>query len=116
MTLQEKILKLGEDDWVYLAQAAALVRKQQPDAAEETVIDATVSAVSELLANGLVAIGDLSEISGEFEPWALPGGRALERLKQEWVALPRRINLGDVCWLANTLKGDATAALLPPLD
>ena len=112
MTIPEKILKTGEDDWVPLIVVVGLVRQQMPDAQEGSVIESTLRIIGELVNAGLMTIGDLSGPKGGFKSWRLSPTEALHRIRGEWLALNRPISLGDVCWLANTDEGNAKAALL----
>lgn len=113
MTIQDKVLKKGEDDWVYLAEVASLVRQEMPDASEPTVVECTLRILRELAEAGLVVIGDLSGTEGSFTPWRLSTTEALKRVRDEWAALKTPVNLGDVGWLSNTPDGDQRAGSLP---
>ena len=113
MTIQEKVLKRGEDDWIYLAEVASLVRQEMPDANESTIRECTLRVLRELTETGLVVIGDLSGRDGDFVSWKLSTAEALERIRDEWENLGAPINLGDICWLSNTTEGDKKAGSLP---
>jgi hypothetical protein len=60
-----------------------------------------------------MVVGDLSGARGRFSPWRLSTADALEKIREQWLSLNRSINIGDVCWLANTSEGDKLAATLP---
>lgn len=111
MTVYEKVLKSGEDDWMYLAEIASFVREEMPDSDEETVFEYTLRVLYELTNDGFVVIGDLSH--GKFVPWPLSTSEALMRVRNEWKAMNRPISISDVCWISNTPSGDKRASLLP---
>ena len=113
MTIQEIILKNGEDDWMCLGEVASLVQRETPNASEAAIIERTLDILRELAEAGLVLVGDLSGAGGRFVPWQLPVRDAIERVRSEWVALGRPVNLGDVCWVSNTPEGDKRARSLP---
>jgi len=116
MIIQEIVLKKGEADWVYLAEVASLVQRDRSEGDERTVMERTLHLVRELAEAWLVVIGDLSGPDGKFSPWQLSVTDTVERIRREWMALGRPINVGDVCWLSNTLDGDKRAVSLPDIS
>jgi hypothetical protein len=63
------------------------------------------------LAAGLLTVGDL--VGDEHRPWPVSYTNALKRIKAAWPANddPAFDELRDVCWLANTAKGNQAAEL-----
>jgi hypothetical protein len=114
MTAIESILISGSDDWVYLAEVSDLVRDKTPTSSETEHMELTLSVISELVRNGWMEIGDLpaTGTDGKFRPWKLSVDESLARIRKEWVALRKPINLGEICWLAITPAGDAKAEKL----
>lgn len=64
----------------------------------------SLAVIEELLEGGLVTAGDLT--STTFEEWPSGPAESLARIEREWVALDRDLEIGDVCWLRNTVIGD----------
>lgn len=63
------------------------------------------------LAAGLLTVGDL--VGDEHRPWPGSYTNALKRIEAAWPANddPAFEDLRDVCWLANTVKGNQAADL-----
>ena len=117
MTIQERILQIGADDWFYLAEISDLVRNNLPNHSEEEIIKTTLFVIENLVRNELIEIGGLVEGRG-FCAWPLTLDESLKKIEREWQKLHnanKQPNIGDVCWMANTSKGDAQAAKLPPI-
>lgn len=113
MTTQERVLKIGEDDWIYLAQVASIVHDEMSHASEQDIINATLGIIRDLVDAEFLVIGDLTGAGGRFKPWWLSTPEAIQQIRTRWLALKRPINLGDVCWFSNTPKGDKMVASLP---
>ena len=56
---------------------------------------------------GLVGVGDVT--AEGFRPWNLSMDEALKRIEHEWTSLGRWPQIGEICWLSNTEKGDMRA-------
>jgi hypothetical protein len=65
------------------------------------VSDETVRMIAETILRGLVesglCVGELSESTGVFEPW--PSSSGIDRAMQEWQALGRDPNIGEIAWV-----------------
>jgi hypothetical protein len=105
----DEVLVSGLDDWVMLVQVESLVRQGRGGLSPDTAIGETVGAVAEMLTGGLVEVGDVREPAG-FMPWGVPPADAVARIRSEWRALGRDLEMGDICWLSNTALGDERAA------
>lgn len=103
--LSREVLRAGLDDWVPLAAVAGLARQLGASNDAET-IDISLAAIRELVKQGLVVIGEVSD--GGFFPWTEPLEDALTRMKIAWRTLDRD-QWGFICWLSNTPAGDAQA-------
>lgn len=59
----------------------------------------------------LLTVGDVA--GDRYRPWPVSYTKALERIKASWPASdePTFDELRDVCWLANTTKGNQAAGL-----
>lgn len=56
-----------------------------------------------------MSVGDVLDHEPGFVPWELSLSAALERIRTEWTAGGGQLQMGEVCWLANTPEGDAHA-------
>ncbi len=99
----DNILANGADDWVPLV---VLVRQFDATLAGEALLRSCISVVEEGLTSGWVMVGDLNP---RFVAWPLTTASVLARIEQEWRALGRAPELGEICWLANTPAGNERA-------
>ena len=106
--LADDLLVRGLDDWVMLSEVEYLVRRITPDAGLDQVIRETAALVETLSSAGLVEVGDVQEQSG-FVAWSLSPAETAARIRSEWSGLGRSLEMGDICWLANTAGGDEKA-------
>jgi hypothetical protein len=104
-----EILWSGVDDWVSLAEAAAIVADERV-VATETVRIETLDILAGLLKEGLVHGG---EVMGGFQPWGLEPDAALARIRERWADPARELSLFEGTWFANTAAGEALAYELP---
>lgn len=105
--LPDELLVAGLDDWLHLADIAWSAREFARGSEKQDVIAVAVEALTELLDQGLVEIGEVSD--GGFFEWDATQEAAILRVQQEWMALGRVPQPGDVCWVANTKAGDKRA-------
>lgn len=65
------------------------------------------------LAAGLLTVGDVA--GDRYRPWPVSYTQALERITAAWPVTgdPTFDELRDICWLANTTKGNQAADLRP---
>jgi hypothetical protein len=102
--LIEEVLIRGVDDWVYLAAVGSWSRSLGGATTVEETRAMTLSVIRTLLDEGLCEVGDVRE--GGFLEWEVSSEAALERIRTEWERLGPELEPGDICWLANTAKGD----------
>ena len=57
----------------------------------------TIELVRSLLEHGM-HVGFPASGGKDFEPWALPTDAAIRRIEQEWSALGREPNIGEIAW------------------
>jgi hypothetical protein len=104
----DQLLVWGLDDWAMAVDVAFLVKEfmgiEDQDARREPAIEVIRMAVE----GGCMRLGDLLH-EGRFTAWDLDDDAALERVRTEWEALGRPVNLYEVCWLQNTELGNERA-------
>jgi len=108
----KELLDRGLSDMLQLGEMAWVARRDlggSPDEAD--VIRATTEAIGELLSSGYAIVGDVVK---DEEPlcvrsWKLSATDTVKRIGDEWRALGRHPNLGEVCWLELTDTGRAEA-------
>jgi hypothetical protein len=101
------LLLRGLADWIDAAEVASVARTVGGARTEHEVRELSLQLLRELLGRGLMEVGAVTE-SG-FEPWRVAVDRALERIESEWRSLPKGPDLGDICWLNLTEKGQTRA-------
>ena len=62
----------------------------------EECIPLSMQIVDALLGDPAIIVGQFRE--RRFEPWEIPATEASARIRREWEALGRRVNLGDIRW------------------
>jgi len=108
-----EILKLGLDDWFNLTQVVEVLKEFPVAAIEANFMRICLNLLEELLVNRLVKIGDISGEDGSFVSWNLEVDQILFEIERRWIVNsgPFNYEIGeDVCWLANTEKGQDIAA------
>jgi len=63
----------------------------------QNIKEETLNIINQLLNAGMVA-GQYNE-NGEFEIWHMANKEIITRISNEWQALDRKLNLGDVVWI-----------------
>jgi len=101
------LLVRGLDDWLHLADLDWLVRKQLPHSADADVPNLAAEAIATLVDDGFVQVGEVTD--GGFIEWDSTAADARLRIEAEWLALDHPAAPGDVCWVANTSRGDERA-------
>lgn len=102
-----EILLLGLDDWIQAAEVASVARTVGGAATEGDVQQLSIEIIREVIRSGLMKAGDVTH--NGFQEWNLTPNETLDRIEHEWAALGRGPNLGEICWLLNTEKGDERA-------
>lgn len=113
--LRNELLTRGRDDMLQLDEMASVARRHlggSPSEAE--VMQATTEVVGELVGPGYAIVGDVVRDEGLLcvQSWGLGVAETVKRIEDEWRALGRPPNLGDVCWLELTDAGRAAAQAL----
>lgn len=108
--LMDRLLVAGLDDWLHLADVAWAVRDDRPELAEADLIRAGIDVIRGLLEGGLAEVGDVTD--GGFLAWDLHADEATSRVERRWTQLGRDPVPGDICWVANTRRGDQAALAL----
>ena len=101
------LLARGLEDWLHLADIDWLVREEFPHAADADVPHLAAAAIATLVDLGLAEVGDVTD--GGFVEWDDSAEVARLRIEETWLALDHPAAPGDVCWVANTAKGDECA-------
>jgi hypothetical protein len=68
--------------------------------------DMTLSLVRGRLCERRMLVGFPAEDGQHFDPWNLPSEQAIRRIEEEWTALGREPDIGEVAWF--TSEGDPT--------
>ena len=98
-----------------VSEMASVARRHlggSPDEAD--VIRATTEVVGELVGSGYAIVGDAIKDEGLLcvQSWGLGAAETIKRVEDEWRALGRMPNLGEVCWLELTDAGRTEARML----
>jgi hypothetical protein len=106
-----EVLKRGLDDWIQAAELASVVQSVvgQPSIAD--IRRVALAVIDELVRGEFMKAGDVT--SDGFTEWILTPAEAIERIAREWSALSQSPELGEICWLSNTSKGDERARSAP---
>lgn len=93
-------------DYVGLWEVMAHVEYGLKHSNPQEVRELTMKLVGELLHEGLIKAGDPKDTGG-FVAWKLSPEETVKRIRDEWNALGREPNLGDIVWFTTTEAGDA---------
>jgi hypothetical protein len=104
--LAREILQAGLDDWVPLAAVHGLAQRVG-DGSEQEIREASIEAIKQLVLEGLVEVGEVSD--GGFFEWDETLDAALRRIRETWEATGPNV-WGFAVWLSNTQAGDKEAA------
>jgi hypothetical protein len=110
--LRNELLDRGLSDMLQLNEMASVARRHlggPPSEAE--VIQATTEVIGELVGSGYAIVGDVTRDERLLcvRSWGLGVADTIKRIEDEWRALDRAPNLGEVCWLELT-DADRTEA------
>jgi hypothetical protein len=92
------VLDAAKDDWVPLSTAVHLIRHNHPPRAPTSMREATISALKELFADGLIRGGDVTDDG--FVAWPGNANEHVARIEREWDLLGREPVLGEIGWVA----------------
>jgi hypothetical protein len=78
---------------------------------EGETMRATTEVISELMSSGYAIVGGVARDEGLLcvKSWGVSAAETIKRVEDEWRALGRMPNLGEVCWLELTDAGRAKA-------
>ncbi len=113
--LRNELLNRGLSDMLQLDEMASVARRHLGGSPSEAdVMRATTEVIGELLSPGYAIVGDAVRDEGLLcvQSWGLGGAETIGRIEDEWRALGRPPNLGEVCWLELTDAGRAEARAL----
>ncbi len=97
VAVAEAVSRELDEDFVGLWKLAWHLRRQIADLPDDK-IRSLAAGILEGLRGSAVRVGSLSEESGMFTPW--PADKGIDRAMQEWAALGRDPNIGEIAWLA----------------
>ncbi|MFK4637168.1 hypothetical protein ABIA52_000057 [Paenarthrobacter histidinolovorans] len=99
-----KILRENRNDVMSLGLFAHYVLQGHPQ--DRHALRLVRRLLDDALRQGLFTAGDM--IENEFRAWRSTGAESVERIHLAWPARedPTFEDLRDICWLANTEKGD----------
>jgi hypothetical protein len=98
------VLRRGLDDWIQAAEVVSVAISIGGASTEVDQRTLSLEIIRNVVENRLMTVGD---VTGDgFHGWDLSEHDALVRIEREWLALGRRPNLGEICWLSNTEAGD----------
>ena len=106
-----ELLKRGLDDWIQAAEVASVVQSVDRQATSADIRRVALEVIDELLRGEFMKAGDVT--SDGFTEWSMTPAEAIERIAREWSALSQSPELGEICWLSNTSKGDQRARSAP---
>ena len=104
----DDLLIRGMDDWIQATEVASVARTTGATTSEVAVRELSLRLIRTLLEAGLVEVGMVEEQRG-FVPWKTPFDDAMQRIESAWCMRPTSPDLGEVCWLSLTEKGEAKA-------
>jgi hypothetical protein len=111
--IRNELLDRGLDDILQLDEMTSVARRHlggSPSEAE--VMQAMAETIGELMDAGHAIVGDVAKDDEGvlyISSWSLGSADTIKRIEDEWCALGRPPNLGDVCWLELTKSGRAHA-------
>ena len=81
--LKYQVKRLSAGDYTGLWLVAKRARELLPDASDDQIRSLSLSALSDLLRDGTIVVGDPTP-GGGFKPWNLTLDQALQRISEEW--------------------------------
>ncbi|MFH0888582.1 MAG: hypothetical protein V1871_05170 [Planctomycetota bacterium] len=108
------LLIRGTEDIIQAAEVASVAITVGGAKSQDEIRDLSLELIRNVVQQGLMEIGDAVGIGHhptyvyervDFRVWDLSFEAAMARVEREWKALGRP-NLGDICWLRNTEKGN----------
>ncbi len=97
VAVAEAVSRELDEDYVGLWKLVWHLRRRMEDVPDDTV-RSLAAAILQGLSGSAVRVGSLSEESGIFTQW--PAADGIDRAMQDWAALGRDPNIGEIAWLA----------------
>jgi hypothetical protein len=110
--LHNELLDRGLSDMLQLSEMASVAKHHLGGSPSEgEIMRETTGVISELMGSGYAIVGDVARDEGLLcvQSWGLGAAETIKRVEDEWRALGRMPNLGEVCWLELTDAGRAKA-------
>jgi hypothetical protein len=111
--IRNELLDRGLHDILQLDEMASVARRHLGGSpSEDEVMQVTTEIIGELMDAGYAIVGDVAKDDEGIlyiSSWGLGSSDTVKRIEEEWRALGRPPNLGDVCWLELTESGRAHA-------
>jgi|HubBroStandDraft_4_1064222.scaffolds.fasta_scaffold01964_1 hypothetical protein len=111
--IRSELLDRGLEDILQLDEMAGVARRHLGGSpSEDEVMRVTTEIIGELVDAGYAIVGDVAKDDEGIlyiSSWGLGSADTIKRIEDEWRALGRPPNLGDVCWLELTESGRAHA-------
>ncbi len=92
-------------DYVGLWEVISHVEYETGQSDRRMVREIAMALIAQLLQEGLIKAGAPNDTGGFIE-WELSPEEAVRRINDEWTALGREPNLGDIVWFTSTEAGD----------
>jgi hypothetical protein len=105
--LKRAFLKECGDDFVGLWAIPWKIRQMRPRFSEEELRQDTLEIVRFLLEDPQIVAGHPT-LDGKFVPWTMDVPSVLQRIENEWRALGRDLDPGDIVWFVR--RSDVTLA------
>lgn len=103
----------ASEDWVMLTEVDWIVKnhlsRHDADVSVESRVDVGLDILSRVFQCGLMRAGTVSDQPPGFEPWDGAWPEVISRIERGWRERVGSLQMGDVCWLANTASGDSRA-------
>ncbi len=106
-TCAAEVLKRGLDDWIQVAEVVSVVQSVAKQPTNADIRRMALEVIEELVRGDFMRAGDVT--SEGFTEWPITPTEVIQKITNEWNALSRFPELGEICWLSNTSKGDRRA-------
>ena len=97
----ESLIEECHEDHVGLWRIVNAVRFDLGVKISEETQEMTLQLVRRLLQERNVQVGHPAPDGRHFLPWILPPDEALSRIEDEWTALDREPNIGEIAWFTS---------------
>src|SRR3989338_6922742 len=113
--LRMKFFISFSDDWVALWELIRMVKEIYGFEAQNEIQTFVLKFIYNLLSDKLICVG-FPKKGGNFDSWKGDSMELIQRIKDEWDALGKEPNIGDVVWFDLTEKGEAKLKHLQSLN